>query len=78
MLKHFKIAEKATFAVGANFYNVLNHPNFANPNSDVNGIYNAPFGTVTSTSVPATSIYGSFVGSAVSGRVVQLHARIEF
>lgn len=78
VLKHFKIAEKATFAVGANFYNVLNHPNFANPNSDVNGIYNAPFGTVTSTSVPATSIYGSFVGSAVSGRVVQLHARIEF
>ena len=78
LLKHFKITEKATFAVGANFYNILNHPNFANPNTDVNEIYNAPFGTVNSTSVPATSIYGAFVGSAVSGRVVQLHARVEF
>jgi Carboxypeptidase regulatory-like domain len=78
LLKRFKVTEKATFAVGANFYNILNHPNFANPNTDVNGIYSAPFGTVNSTSVPATSIYGAFVGSAVSGRVVQLHARVEF
>jgi hypothetical protein len=78
VLKRFKITEKATFAAGANFYNIFNHPNFASPNSDVNNIYNAPFGTVTSTVVPPTSIYGSFVGSAVSGRLVQLHARIEF
>jgi hypothetical protein len=78
LLKRFKITEKAAFAVGANFYNIFNHPNFANPNTDVNEIYSAPFGTVTSTAVPATSIYGAFVGSAVSGRVVQLHARVEF
>jgi hypothetical protein len=78
LLKRFKVTEKVTFAAGANFYNILNHPNFANPNTDVNGIYSAPFGTVTSTAVPATSIYGAFVGSAVSGRVVQLHARVEF
>jgi hypothetical protein len=78
VLKRFKITERAALGVGANFYNIFNHPNFANPNTDVNGIYNAPFGTVTSTAVPATSIYGAFVGSSVSGRVVQLHARVEF
>lgn len=78
VLKRFKVTERVTFAAGANFFNILNHPNFASPNSDVNGIYSSPFGTVTSTSVPATSIYGAFVGSAVSGRVVQLHARVEF
>jgi hypothetical protein len=78
ILKRFKITEHTAFGVGANFYNVLNHPNFATPNTDVNEIYNAPFGTITSTAVPATSIYGAFVGSSVSGRVVQLHARIEF
>jgi hypothetical protein len=33
---------------------------------------------ITSPAVPATSIYGAFVGSSVSGRVVQLHARFEF
>lgn len=78
VLKRFKVTERANFAVGANFYNVFNHPNFAPPNADVNNIYAAPFGTVTSTVVPPTSIYGAFVGSSVSGRVVQLHARIEF
>ena len=78
LLKRFKITERANFAVGANFYNVFNHPNFAPPNTDVNNVFYAPFGTVTSTAVPATSIYGAFVGSSVSGRVVQLHARFEF
>jgi Carboxypeptidase regulatory-like domain len=78
LLKRFKITEQANFAVGANFYNIFNHPNFATPNADVNEIFSAPFGTVTSTAVPATSIYGAFVGSSVSGRVVQLHARFEF
>jgi hypothetical protein len=78
VLKRFKITERANFAVGANFYNIFNHPNFATPNIDVNDIFSAPFGTITSTAVPATSIYGAFVGSSVSGRVVQLHARFEF
>jgi len=78
LLKRFKVTERVNFAVGANFYNIFNHPNFSNPNTDVNNIFQAPFGTVTSTVVPPTSIYGAFVGSAVSGRLVQLHARIEF
>ena len=78
VLKNFKVAEKVTFAVGANFYNVFNHPNFAPPNADVNNVFAAPFGTITSTVTPPTSIYGAFVGSAVSGRVVQLHAKLEF
>jgi len=78
VLKRFQVTEQVKFAFGVNFYNVFNHPNFATPNADVNEIYTAPFGTVTSTAVGPTSIYGAFVGSSVSGRVVQLHARIEF
>jgi hypothetical protein len=77
-LKRFKITERANFAVGANFYNIFNHPNFATPNADVNEFFASDFGKITSTAVPATSIYGAFVGSSVSGRVVQLHARFEF
>ena len=78
LMKRFKVTERINFAVGANFYNVFNHPNFQIPANDVNDIFSAPFGTVTSTSEGPTSIYGAFAGSAVSGRVVQLHARIEF
>jgi hypothetical protein len=78
LMKRFKVTERVNFAVGANFYNVFNHPNFQIPNNDVNDVYSAPFGTITSTAEGPTSIYGAFAGSAVSGRVVQLHARIEF
>jgi len=78
LLKRFRVTERVSLAAGANFYNIFNHPNFQLPNNDISGAYAAPFGTVTSTSEGPTSIYGSFVGSAVSGRVVQLHARIEF
>jgi len=78
LLKRIQVTEQVKFAFGVNFYNVFNHPNFAPPNNDVANAYSAPFGTVTSTAVGPTSIYGAFVGSSVSGRVVQLHARIEF
>ena len=49
LLKRFNITERANFAVGANFYNVFNHPNFATPNADVNNIFAAPFGTSSAT-----------------------------
>ena len=78
VLKRFKMTEHTAFGVGANFYNIFNHPNFATPNGDVAEAYSAPFGKISTTAGPATSIYGAFVGSAVSGRVVQLHARFEF
>ena len=78
LLKRFQVTERVSFAAGANFYNILNHPNFSNPNNDVNSVFNFPFGTVDTTAVSATSIYGAFVGSSVSGRVIQLHARVEF
>jgi hypothetical protein len=75
LLKNFTITERLRFALGANFFNVLNHPNFANP---VNDVSNGQFGSIISTVVPPTSPYGAFVGSAVSGREVQVTARLTF
>jgi hypothetical protein len=75
ILKNIPITERVSFGIGANAYNVFNHPNFANPVSDISS---GQFGTIQSTVVPPTSPYGSFVGSAVSGRLLQLHARVTF
>ena len=61
--------------MGLNFFNVFNHPNFANPVGDISS---GEFGTIQSTVVPPTSPYGAFVGSAVSGRELQIHARLTF
>jgi len=76
VLKSFKVTERIGFGIGANMYNVFNHPNFGNPNHDLASA--STFGLVQTTVEPPTSPYGAFVGSAVSGRVIQLHGELKF
>lgn len=74
--KLFKITERVHFGLGATAFNLLNHPNFANPVND----FAEPagvFGTVQSTVAPPTSPFGAFAGVA-SGRIVQVTGRLNF
>lgn len=73
--KETTLREKYTVKVGANFFNLLNHANFAGP---VTNAAAANFGEFYSTVTPPSSPYGSFMGSAVSGRVVQLLTSFTF
>jgi len=73
--KETRIAEKYTFKMGANMYNVLNHANFSAP---ANNAASGALGSITSTVTPPSSPYGSFMGSAVSGRVVQMILSFSF
>jgi hypothetical protein len=73
--KAFKVKERLTFTVGANAYNVLNHPNFANPDGDW---ANGTFGQITATVSAPSSPYGNFQSAAASGRILQLMAKIRF
>jgi Carboxypeptidase regulatory-like domain/TonB-dependent Receptor Plug Domain len=76
--KNFRITESGlTFSMGANAYNVLNHPRFANPDNNFADA-GSTFGQIQSTVVPASSPYGNFQGSAVSGRVLQLELEVKF
>ncbi len=75
LLKTFHLSERTTFALSAQAYNVLNHPNFLNPSGSVTS---SAFGKITSTATPPTSPYGSFEGSAVSGRVLVVGAKFNF
>jgi hypothetical protein len=61
--------------VGANFFNILNHPNFDLP---VNNLASSNFGLIQNTVSAPTSAYGSFQGSAVSGRVIQMQVKFTF
>ena len=67
--------ERLKVVVGANLFNVLNHPNFDLP---VAGASSGIFGQIISTVGPASSAYGAFQGSAVSGRIVVLNTKISF
>jgi hypothetical protein len=64
--RSFAIKEKYKFVFGMQAYNVLNHPNFANPSGTITS---GAFGEITSTLGPPTSIYGTGQGASVSGRL---------
>jgi hypothetical protein len=73
--KNFKPTERLTFTLGANAFNILNHPNFDNPHGSVtSGTFGQLFETVT----PPNSPYGNFQGATVSGRVLQLDLKFRF
>jgi hypothetical protein len=75
LYKTIAIGERAKFLLGASAFNVMNHPNFASPSANVavGGL-----GLISSTVAAPTSPYGSFQGSAVSGRVLVLTGKFTF
>jgi hypothetical protein len=75
LLRTFKIKERFKFSLGAQAYNLLNHPNFANPSGSVTS---GSFGEITSTLGPPTSIYGTGQGASVSGRLMVLMGTFSF
>jgi Carboxypeptidase regulatory-like domain len=75
LMKNFKLTERWRFGVGATAFNLFNHPNFANPVGDLSS---PNFGTIQATVTPPTTPIGAFLPADVSGRIIQLQARITF
>jgi hypothetical protein len=73
--KNFVIRERMRLGVGAQFFNLFNHPNFDKPVNDVN---DPSFGMITSTVGSPTSIFGAFNGGDASPRLIQLKAQLIF
>jgi hypothetical protein len=67
--------EGAKLGIGAQFFNIFNHPNFESPVNDVNS---ANFGNVLDTVNTPTSILGSGLGADASPRLVQLTVKFNF
>ncbi len=77
LLKGFGIPhwESAKINLGAQFFNLFNHPNFAPPVHDINNPNN---GLITGTVNTPTSILGSGLGGNSSPRLIQLKATFTF
>ncbi len=75
VMKNFLVTERVKLQLGANMFNVLNHPNFFSP---VNNVASGAFGTLFATSVQPTTPYGAFQGAGVSGRLIQMQAKLIF
>jgi hypothetical protein len=78
--KNFKIRERMTFTVGANIYNVLNHPNFQNPHTGWTPgcTASATCGNINGQAAPPTGPYGSFFNGLPAGREGQFQAKLVF
>jgi len=75
--KNFRVTERMALQLGANAYNVLNHPNFQNPINST-GFGPGVFGTILQTTSPPTTPYGAFAGSLASARILQVMAKFTF
>jgi carboxypeptidase family protein len=82
LTKKFKLNERVSLRVDGQFFNVLNHPNFALPSS-VAGIpgkagTQTGFGAITSTTSPPTGLLGVGLGGDNSPRMIALQMRLQF
>jgi Carboxypeptidase regulatory-like domain len=77
IMKNTKIPhwERGQLGIGAQFFNLFNHPNFDQP---VNDISSGQFGQVLNTISTPTSILGAFLGGDASPRLIQLKASLTF
>jgi hypothetical protein len=80
IMKGFKVpiphSDAGKLYVGAQFFNLFNHPNFAAPGHDIANP--TTFGSITSTVNTPTSILGSGLGGDASPRLIQLKGTFTF
>ncbi|HVN04742.1 MAG TPA: carboxypeptidase regulatory-like domain-containing protein [Bryobacteraceae bacterium] len=80
--KRFELGERLRLRLDGQFFNVLNHPNFALP-SVIAGIPGQPatqtgFGAISYATSPPTGLLGVGLGGDNSPRMIALQARLEF
>ena len=75
MNKSFKLTERMAFSVGANFYNIFNHPNFDLPDATFG---DSTFGNVVTTAPLPTGPYGAFFANLPSARIIQFQGKMVF
>src|SRR6202035_2573859 len=68
--------EGGKLGIGAQFFNILNHPNFDQPIRDLSNT--SQFGQIVRTVNTPTSILGSFLGGDASPRLIELTAKFNF
>jgi hypothetical protein len=82
LTKRFAVTERLSLRLDGQFFNVLNHPNFALPTM-IAGIPGKPdtqvgFGALTNTTSPPTGLLGVGLGGDNAPRMIAMQMRFEF
>jgi hypothetical protein len=83
LTKWFLLSERIKLRIDAQFFNILNHPNFGLPSMVLAGIPGKPstqtgFGALSYTTSPPTGLLGVGLGGDSSPRMIAFQARVEF
>jgi hypothetical protein len=83
LTKWFLLTERLKVRFDVQFFNVLNHPNFALPSMVLAGIPGKPstqtgFGALTSATSPPTGLLGVGLGGDSTPRMIAFQLRLEF
>jgi len=83
LTKAFRVKEHMRLRLEAQFFNVLNHPNFALPSMVLAGVpgkasTQTGFGALTYATSPPTGLLGVGLGGDSSPRMIAFHVRLEF
>jgi hypothetical protein len=83
LTKWFRLTESVKLRFDTQFFNVLNHPNFALPSMVLAGIPGKPstqtgFGALTYTTSPPTGLLGVGLGGDSTPRMIAFQLRLEF
>jgi hypothetical protein len=68
--------ETGKLKVGAQFFNLFNHPNFGQPGINISS--HSSFGKISSAVSPPTPILGSQLGGDTSSRLIEMTAKFDF
>lgn len=79
LAKFFPVSESRTFEFRVEFFNVFNHPNFANPISNLNALV-ASGGSIDPTTgqVLTSGNFGRIISTSNNPRIVQLALKFNF
>ena len=75
LYKTFSLGEGRSIGIGAQAFNVFNHPNFGQPDATLG---DSTFGLISTMQGLPTSPYGTFLGYDSSPRSVQVSAKLQF
>jgi hypothetical protein len=83
LTKWFSLSERLKLRIDGQFFNVLNHANFALPSDLYAGIPGKPstqvgFGSLTYATSPPTGLLGVGLGGDSSPRMIAMQVRLEF